>query len=733
MNSSSLTTGELQWREQWSDGSRTWLVREPWSLQHYQFTDLQRLIWLQLQQGSQVAQITQVLQAQFPEQRVSSQDVAAFVADLRSAGLSPTTQWGSGRVRYRAAMRSRSTRYHSWWSPWTLRLPLLDPTPWLAPLGSVAAICFSPLAVAVVLITAVLLSVHALGSIDMGGIDWSQWREPNLWLGVAVSLAITKSCHELGHALACRKYRVECHEIGLLFLFLLPCLYCDVSDSWQLRNRWQRMVIALAGIYVELILAILAYAAWMFAVPGTFKSIMLITAVSSSLGTLLINANPLLRYDGYFVLSDGLNWPNLWQDAHQVGRRSIGWCLGIYQHMEFGFGQTIGLLMFALASVGYRLLLTGTLLLGVQQLFPLREHPAIASVLMTGLMLPWLAGSVTLLRTTWTGPRQTWPWRWYKRLVAIGLFAFAVYAFMAIPFTTHITCRATCNSVMEAVYAPTSGTVESVRADGTAVEVGDLLVDLRDFHKEQLFHKLELEVQEAAANLARLQAQEASDATIAQSLPAMRSVLAGKQEQLQLVRSELDRLQVKRSAGLHASESASTTGIWCYKNWVAAGRAIRRSQAQPVWTEVRSARENYIVGAAIEKGTLLGSIRLDAPPVVEVYVPESNLDMLDLSQPVQIRLDYWPGRQLEAEVIEVLPAITTIENRQWLAPQDSLLPIVERDGRQILAMPHFVVRLKLVKAERLLLPQNWATAQLPTPAMSCSGRCWRWLQTTFAR
>lgn len=732
MNSSSLTTGELQWREQWSDGSRTWLVREPWSLQHYQFTDLQRLIWLQLQQGKQVAEITQELQAQFPEQRVSSQDVAAFVADLRSAGLSPTTQWGSGRVRYRAALRSRSTRYHSWWSPWTLRLPLLDPTPWMAPLGSVAAICFSPLAVAAVLITTVLLSVRALGSIDTGAIDWSQWREPNLWLGIAVSLAITKSCHEFGHALACRKYGVECHEIGLLFLFFLPCLYCDVSDSWQLRSRWQRMVIALAGIFIELILAIAAYTAWIFAVPGTFKSVMLITAVSSSLGTLLINANPLLRYDGYFVLSDWLSWPNLWQDAHQAGRRVIGWCLGIQQRMEFGFGQTVGLIMFALTSVGYRLLLTGALLLGVQQIFPVREHPVIASILMAGLMLPWLAGSVAAFRSAKTGPIQFWLWRWCKRLVAIGLLALAVYAFMAIPFTTHITCRATCNSVMEAVYAPASGTVETVRADGSVVDVGDLLVELRDFHKEQLLCKLELEAQALEANLARLQAQEASDTTIAQSLPALRAVLAGKQEQLQLVRMELDRLQVKRSAGLHVSESISPAGIWCYRQWETTGRAIRRSQAQPVWTEVRAARENFIVGAAIEKGTLLGSIRLEAPPLIEAYVPESDLDLLDLSQPVQIRLDCWPGQDLEAEVIEVLPATRTLENRQWSSSTDPLLPIVQRDGRNALAMPHFVVRMKLIKEERLLLTQNWATAQIPSQAMSCGDRCRRWLQTTFS-
>lgn len=733
MNSSSLTTGELQWREQWSDGSRTWLVREPWSLQHYQFTELQRLIWLQLQQGRQVAEITQVLQAQFPEQRVSSQDVTAFVADLRSAGLSPTTQWGSGRVRYRAAMRSRSTRYHSWWSPWTLRLPLLDPTPWLAPLGSVAAICFSPLAVAAVLITTVLLSVHALGSIDTGAIDWSQWREPNLWLGIAVSLAITKSCHEFGHALACRKYGVECHEIGLLFLFFLPCLYCDVSDSWQLRSRWQRMVIALAGIFIELILAIAAYTAWIFAVPGTFKSVMLITAVSSSLGTLLINANPLLRYDGYFVLSDWLTWPNLWQDAHQAGRRFIGWCLGIQQRMEFGFGQTVGLLMFALTSIGYRLLLTGALLLGVQQIIPMREHPVIASILMAGLMLPWLAGSVAAFRSAKTGPIQFWPWRWCKRLVAIGLLALAVYAFMAIQFTTYITCRATCNSVLEAVYAPASGTVETVRTDGSVVNVGDLLVELRDFHKEQLLFKLELEAKALETNLARLQAQEASDTTISQSLPALRAVLAGKQEQLQLVRMELDRLQVKRSAGLHVSESTSPTGIWCYREWETTGRAIRRSQAQPVWTEVRAARENFIVGAAIEKGTLLGSIRLDAPPLVEAYVPESDLDLLDLSQPVHIRLDGWPGRDLEAEVIEVLPATTALENRQWSSPTDPLLPIVERDGLKTLAMPHFVVRMKLINEERLWLTQNWATAQISSQAMSCGGRCWRWLQTTFSR
>ena len=129
------------------------------------------------------------------------------------------------------------------------------------------------------------------------------------WLLVA--LAVTKILHELGHALACRHFGGDCHEIGVMLLVFTPCLYCNVSDSWMLPSKWQRMAIAAAGMYVELILATVCTFLWWFSEPGIFNSLCLNTMLVCSIGTVLLNGNPLLRYDGYFILADLIDVPNL--------------------------------------------------------------------------------------------------------------------------------------------------------------------------------------------------------------------------------------------------------------------------------------------------------------------------------------------------------------------------------------------------------------------------------------
>jgi putative peptide zinc metalloprotease protein len=99
--------------------------------------------------------------------------------------------------------------------------------------------------------------------------------------------------------------------MGILFLVLTPALYCDVTDSWLLPNKWKRIWIAGAGIYVECFLAALATFIWWNTQPGLFNSLMLSTMFICSVNTILFNANPLLRYDGYYVASDYLEIPNL--------------------------------------------------------------------------------------------------------------------------------------------------------------------------------------------------------------------------------------------------------------------------------------------------------------------------------------------------------------------------------------------------------------------------------------
>ena len=157
--------------------------------------------------------------------------------------------------------------------------------------------------------------------------------------------------HEFGHGLCCKHFRGECHEMGVMILVLTPCLYCNVSDSWMLPSKWQRAAIGAGGMYVELVLASLATFVWWFSEPGVLYYLCLNVMFVCSVSTLVFNANPLLRYDGYYILADLTEIPNLRQKATSILSRKLGdWCLGLEQPDDPFLPQR-NQLFFALYSV----------------------------------------------------------------------------------------------------------------------------------------------------------------------------------------------------------------------------------------------------------------------------------------------------------------------------------------------------------------------------------------------
>ena len=149
---------------------------------------------------------------------------------------------------------------------------------------------------------------------------------------LSCTLGVTKVLHEFGHGLMCKHFGGECHEMGVMVLVLTPCLYCNVSDSWLLPNKWHRAAIGAGGMYVELVLASVATWVWWYSEPGLLNHLCLNTMFVCSVSTLIFNANPLLRYDGYYILSDITEIPNLRQKSTSVLSRKLGdWFLGLEQ------------------------------------------------------------------------------------------------------------------------------------------------------------------------------------------------------------------------------------------------------------------------------------------------------------------------------------------------------------------------------------------------------------------
>ncbi|MFM7272518.1 MAG: site-2 protease family protein, partial [Gammaproteobacteria bacterium] len=136
----------------------------------------------------------------------------------------------------------------------------------------------------------------------------------------ALVLAAVKCAHELGHALVAKHYGLRVPTMGIAFLVLWPVLYTDTTEAWRLRSRGQRLRVTAAGMATELALAGIAALAWCFLPDGPARSVAFVVASVTSVLTLVVNLNPFMRFDGYYLLSDWLDEPNLQARSFALAR-----------------------------------------------------------------------------------------------------------------------------------------------------------------------------------------------------------------------------------------------------------------------------------------------------------------------------------------------------------------------------------------------------------------------------
>ena len=127
---------------------------------------------------------------------------------------------------------------------------------------------------------------------------------------------IIKALHEFGHAFAVKVFGGEVHEMGIMLLVFSPVPYVDASASSAFSSKWQRSVVGAAGMIVELVIASIAMFVWVSVEPGTVRMLAYNTIMIAGISTVMFNANPLLRFDGYYILADLIEIPNLRQRAN---------------------------------------------------------------------------------------------------------------------------------------------------------------------------------------------------------------------------------------------------------------------------------------------------------------------------------------------------------------------------------------------------------------------------------
>jgi len=146
-------------------------------------------------------------------------------------------------------------------------------------------------------------------------------------VAVWFTIFVVTMLHEFAHGLTCKRYGGEVHEIGFLLMYFMPCFYCNVSDAWLFREKSKRLWVTFAGGYFELFLWALAVFVWRLTQPGSLVNYLAFVVFSACGVQTLFNLNPLLKLDGYYLLSDWLEIPNLRQRAVGYVKAHLRWLL----------------------------------------------------------------------------------------------------------------------------------------------------------------------------------------------------------------------------------------------------------------------------------------------------------------------------------------------------------------------------------------------------------------------
>ena len=474
-------------------------------------------------------EIEQVLSLrQFLEQNQLLRPDAAALARLRAR--SEGSQWLTWK----------------WWLHHYLffRIPLVHPQRHLQRLAERLDWLFRPLSAWLVLLLCGLGIVLVLQQWDSFTHAVLESFSLDGLLSFALALMVAKTLHELGHALVATRLGLKVAHMGIAFVVMWPMLYTDTGESWKLRSSRQRMSIAAAGIFTELALAGLATLGWALCEPGMLRNALLYLATTSWILSLALNLSPFMRFDGYFILSDMLDFPNLHERSSALARVAIRrTLLGLDEPWPEIFPTSRRRLLVAFAFITwlYRLVLFIGIAVAVYLMF--------FKLLGIFLFLVEIAWFVVLPLQRefkhWWQTRSSIPSQ--HRYLLWGVFGIVLLV-LILPWHTQIRLDGVARAEHQLrVFAPFPALLKSVHPQGT-VQSGTMLVELDDPNI-----------------VARMRANQASIGSYRARLDGLLADKEGLQQQISTEKRlgvEVEQVRAAQAELARLSLNAPFTGQW---------------------------------------------------------------------------------------------------------------------------------------------------------------------------
>lgn len=534
-----------------------WIVKDPFDQKYHRYNEHEYAILSWLDGEVSFTELRERFEKKFSPFRTSFREITSLLREFFKQSVIVSTRGDNGvELHDYAREKRRKQVQQKAKSLLGIKFRGWDPSRFIDATYPLVGWCFSRVAVAFTLLFVAAAFVWLLIHSD----QFAQ-RLPSLWtlldgsnlLPLAITISVTKVLHELGHAYVHKRHGGECHEIGVMIFFFVPTLYCNTSDSWMMADKWKRMAIGAAGVYVEAFLFSVATFTWWFSAPGLVQDIGLNLMVICSISAALTNGNPLMKYDGYFVLSDWLEMPNLAQlSGKEVRRVFLRHGLGIEKEVDHWTSDSNKrvLVAYGLASFAYKVLLISAIS------FLMVERFRFAGLIHVGLLIGLVSIAslfIAPIKSIWQYFKQPGNRRHVRRgrawSIAGGLTALlAAAAFAPLPYYASAECTIDIAG-QQTVFAPFDARIEKVFVrPGERVDSGQPLIKLASDELDERLLDIESQRIETELKLSLLRTPKQSEDQLTgntESLGGLAASLAKLKAEMRVLAAQRDALLVR--------------------------------------------------------------------------------------------------------------------------------------------------------------------------------------------
>lgn len=500
-------------------GERWYVVRDPAGNQYHRLSDAAYMFVGLLDGSRTIGEAWELVGGQLADNAPTQPEVIQILSQLYSANLIETNISPDATVllrRHKRQMMHKAKgrlmnimfpRIPLWDLDWFLKMWMPVMKPMLSWAGAIVWL-------AVVIVATVLLAPHwdLLKKQGMESINLYANPINAFWLYFA--FAVIKFIHELGHGFMCRRFGGEVHELGIMFLVLFPAPYVDASSAWTFKNKWHKVLVGAGGMIFEIFVAAICAFFWLMTKDsGGFLSLFLYNIMLiASFSTVVFNANPLLRYDGYYMLSDALEIPNLQHKSREYSLSLIKRYLFRVkwsQPLPNGFWTKFWMVTYFCLSGPYRVMVG--LFIMIMVLFQLPEQIKFLGMIMglgsiaTFFVVPFYKSFTYLSIEPELHRKRGIAWAWTGAFVAACV---AILCF--IPFPLNVRAEAVIQPQnREVIYARTAGFLTEIKKrDGELVQPGDVIAVLHNPEIDTQIKKVEADLVGIRARLAAAEAED---------------------------------------------------------------------------------------------------------------------------------------------------------------------------------------------------------------------------------